>query len=308
VRVERSAVSRRLAAVNRVLLALLMVLFAATCSASRHGSQSSSTTSATVASEPGSSTSERATNTNAAGPDLPFDPRPGLCPSQRGSVANIDIREPDRLPSPRCLVVWANQTLRITNQTSTALTATLGPHGESVMISSRQSHELLVPTLNSDARARAVGVYELKLSPFAVADVWIAATRCPTAETSCYHQPRRPPNGVLSIFDCPTTPLIKGATAQPRSAAIQAATDDVRNKRHWPDATVDAAYPVGAIDQGAYAELFAFQVPLCGNALAEASWVVELTSPTPGQGGSARQAQDVVAHFTGGWRVWGNYH
>ena len=95
---------------------------------------------------------------------------------------------------------------------------------------------------------------------------------------------------------------------QERAAAVQAATDEVRNKRRWPNSTLVAAYPVGATNRGSYAELFAFQVPQCGNAIAEASWVVELTSPTPGPGGSTRQAQDVVAPFSGGWRVWGHYH
>jgi hypothetical protein len=224
-------------------------------------------------------------------------------------VATIAISEPDRLPSPRCLVVWANQTLRVWNETRTALSATLGNHGESTMIGAHQSRDFLAATRKSDAPARAVGVYELKLSPLAVADVWVAATACATAETNCYDRPKQPANGLLSIFDCPTTsPLIKSALPQDRAAAIQAATDEVRNKRRWPDSTVDAAYPVGAINRGSFAELFAFQVPQCGNAIAEASWVVELTSPTPGPGGSSRQAQDVVALFRGGWRVWGNYH
>ena len=69
-----------------------------------------------------------------------------------------------------------------------------------------------------------------------------------------------------------------------------------------------AAYPVGAVNEGSFSELFAFEVPMCGNALAEASWVVELSSPIPDEFGSTPQAQLLLAPLAYGWQVWSQAH
>jgi len=278
------------------------------CSSSHRGARPASTsssvsgTSATTSSFPSSGTGLR--------PDFPYDPRPGICPSQAGDTATITASA-GGLPVPRCLVVWANQRLRVDNRTTTVLTATLGYHpSETARISPGSSFEFVATPRDRSRDPLPTGVYELKLSPLALADVWVAATVCTTARESCYTPPHRPPNGRLTIFDCPAQVPTTTAAGNNRADAIGAALAEVRAVRHWIGAVqVDAAYPVGRIDQGEFPDLFAFQVPLCGEAFAERSWAVELHSTTLERiGNSVAQAQDVVAPFPDGWHVWGQYH
>jgi hypothetical protein len=83
----------------------------------------------------------------------------------------------------------------------------------------------------------------------------------------------------------------------------------MRKERGWTDTVVVRAYRVGEKPAGSYGEVFAFNAPRCGQALARASWVTELDSPhLEHVGHSVAIAQLVLAHFADGWQVWGQYH
>jgi hypothetical protein len=110
------------------------------------------------------------------------------------------------------------------------------------------------------------------------------------------------------LFTCPKAALVR-ATGNPRAEATLAAVRFVRTNRHQNHWVMTSVYRVGQHANGIYGEIFAAQVPYCGQALTHASWVVELYTPSMHHiGDSVSIAEVVVAPFTNGWKVWGEYH
>jgi hypothetical protein len=86
----------------------------------------------------------------------------------------------------------------------------------------------------------------------------------------------------------------------------QAARDFVQATRGWTGEKLVASYPVTQ-PGGQFGELFAANVPRqCGQAVADASYAVELTNPSVTQD-SSRSTALVVAPIGGEWKVWGFY-
>jgi photosystem II stability/assembly factor-like uncharacterized protein len=101
----------------------------------------------------------------------------------------------------------------------------------------------------------------------------------------------------------PTT--IDRATSD-SDAAVAAAREFVRATRGWTGEQVEAVYPVTQ-PGGQFGEIFAQTVPRqCGQAVADASWGVELGNPSVTQD-SSRTTALVVAPTVDGLRVWGFY-
>ncbi|HET9729590.1 MAG TPA: hypothetical protein VFR41_09235 [Acidimicrobiia bacterium] len=89
-------------------------------------------------------------------------------------------------------------------------------------------------------------------------------------------------------------------------AAVAAARDFVKRTRGWLDPTVGAVYRVSD-GGGQYGIVFSANVArMCGQALADASYGVELDNPAITLDNS-RQTAVLVAHFSDGWKVWGFY-
>lgn len=130
-----------------------------------------------------------------------------------------------------------------------------------------------------------------------------------TGSTSATQSSSIKARATTGLFPCPVSAIIASGRADDQRAVSQAALVWVHREKHWPDGRVTAVYRVGDATASSFASLFAYQVPRCGERVAKASWVVELTSDSLSHiGASVSQSQTVVAHFADGWRVWAVYH
>ena len=68
------------------------------------------------------------------------------------------------------------------------------------------------------------------------------------------------------------------------------------------DASVDAVYRAGNLNGGMFSEAIANDVSTCGVEAARNAWVVELHHPS-----GAQLSAVVLAHYAGGWQVFGSY-
>ena len=110
------------------------------------------------------------------------------------------------------------------------------------------------------------------------------------------------------IGGCPSQPVTPWTDADPIDAATQAAADYLTTTGQWRSAKVDLAYQVGTSEEG-FGTLFARQMPhWCGPDVANGSFGVELTDTSGRWHGTDTHVGVVVAHFAGGWSVWGAFH
>jgi hypothetical protein len=108
---------------------------------------------------------------------------------------------------------------------------------------------------------------------------------------------------------CPTARVTPAPTdAAARRAAVHAAMAWVTKVRHWKPGSgeLSTAYRVAYRNDGNYGTVFANAAAYCGNAVFALSYGVEIVNPDVLDTG--RRGDVVVAHFAGGWQVWGSYH
>ena len=109
------------------------------------------------------------------------------------------------------------------------------------------------------------------------------------------------------IGGCPSGPVTPTTDAGP-SAALDAAVRYLTTVGEWRSAHVDLVYRVGTSDAG-FGSVFAAQIPKwCGQAVADASYGVELTDTSGLWQGTDTHVGVVVAHLATGWQVWGAFH
>ena len=108
---------------------------------------------------------------------------------------------------------------------------------------------------------------------------------------------------------CPTARVTPAPTdAASRQAAVRAAMAWVTKVRHWKPGAgeLSTAYRVAYRNDGNYGTVFANAAAYCGKAVLALSYGVEIVNPDVLDTG--RRGDVVVAHFAGGWQVWGSYH
>jgi hypothetical protein len=110
------------------------------------------------------------------------------------------------------------------------------------------------------------------------------------------------------IGSCPLEPVAPSTDTDPVRQVADAVVKYLTTTGQWGTATVDLVYRVGTSDAG-FGTTFAYQIPRwCGQAVADASYGVELTDTTGRWHGTDTHVGVVVAHFPTGWQVWGAFH
>jgi hypothetical protein len=100
------------------------------------------------------------------------------------------------------------------------------------------------------------------------------------------------------------TPTTDDGPARAAEAALRYLT----TIGEWRSAIVDSVYAVGTSESG-FGSVFAAQIPKwCGQAVADASYGVELTNTSGRWEGTDSHVGVVVAHFASGWQVWAAFH
>lgn len=108
---------------------------------------------------------------------------------------------------------------------------------------------------------------------------------------------------------CPTARVTPAPTnAASQRAAVRAAIAWVTRVRRWKRgaAQLEIVYRVALQNNGNYGTVFANAAASCGKSLRALSYGVEIVNPKVLD--SRRRGDVVVAHFAGGWQVWGSYH
>jgi hypothetical protein len=144
-----------------------------------------------------------------------------------------------------------------------------------------------------------------------------SATRPTTTTPRCPGPPVTLPAGGQSVLpvsvpcDCPQEPItpIPQSDIARTGPVADAALRWARNVNpKWRGVgNVTALYAVGDTSQGQFGDVYALNVRrFCGESVASASYVVEMFNAAENDTG--READAVVAHFAGGWQVWGSFH
>jgi len=110
------------------------------------------------------------------------------------------------------------------------------------------------------------------------------------------------PPGPGGLVACPSGPLTPAPPGDPRPGLVSAAIDQLSAGSLWTGATISAVYRVGDERVGEFGSAFVANVSSCPRAAAASSWVVELHHPN-----GAQLSAVVLAHYAGGWRVYGSY-
>lgn len=116
-------------------------------------------------------------------------------------------------------------------------------------------------------------------------------------------EPDRRPAILAARAICPDDPLLEPGprAAEEAVAAVQKSLS--AGPLEWRDYEIRAAYPASR------REGFGLVVVgMCGQEVANRTWIVELHFPRLEPSASLSQGQAFVSRFASGWRVWYRYH